>query len=76
MPRHKDQNWCLPEGRPTERGTMEHQWTSIHAALLMDIRDEFKKLNALLHCSNFLRIPQKLDEIRRNTTKKKRKAND
>lgn len=75
MARHKDQNWNLPEGNPTANGCREHQWDSIHAALLMDIRDELKSMNAILHCSNFLRIPQKLDEIRRNTAKmRKRKA--
>jgi len=71
MPRHKDENWNLPEGTPTANGSREHQWNSIQAAVLMDIRDEIKSLNALLHCPNFLRIPHKLDEIRRNTAKKK-----
>ncbi len=71
MARHKDQNWNLPEGTPTSNGSREHQWNSILVALLMDIRDELKSMNAILHCSNFLRIPHKLDEIRRNTAKKK-----
>jgi len=69
MARHKDQNWSLPEGEPSPRGRA-HQWDSIKVALLMDIRDELKSMNAILHCSNFLRIPRKLDEIRRNTAKK------
>jgi hypothetical protein len=46
-------------------------------ALLQDIRDELQKLNALLHCSNFLNIPHKLDRIRiataRIPVRKKRK---
>lgn len=71
MARHKDQNWSLPEGTPTAQGGREHQWESIKVALLMDIRDELKSMNAILHCSNFIRIPQKLDEIRRNMEKKK-----
>ena len=73
MARHKDQNWNLPEGTPTANGAREHQWDSIKVALLMDIRDELQSLNRVLHCTNFLRIPQKLDDIRRNTAKKKRK---
>lgn len=73
MARHKDQNWNLPEGTPTANGGREHQWNSIQVALLMDIRDELKSMNAILHCSNFLRIPHKLDEIRRNTAKKRKR---
>lgn len=30
-------------------------------AVLMDVRDELKKLNGLLHCPNFQNIPRKLD---------------
>ena len=64
MARHKDANWIL-DNPPSNN----HQ---VLQALLMDLRDELKKLNALLHCSNFVSIPQKLDAIRRNTTKKRR----
>jgi hypothetical protein len=71
MARHKDFNWCLPEGKKTQSGT-EHDWNSIQSALLMDIRDELKAMNRILHCSNFLQIPHKLDEIRRNTAKKRK----
>lgn len=45
----------------------------VHSALLMDIRDELKSLNRILSCSNFLDIPFKLDAIKKNTTKAKRK---
>lgn len=41
-------------------------------ALLMDIRDELERLNALLHCGNFTSIPATLREIRVNTMKRKR----
>jgi len=41
--------------------------------VLMDIRDELKKLNALLHCSNFTAIPHVMREVARNTKPKKRK---
>lgn len=48
MPRHKDTEWNLPEGAPSPDGGRSHQWSSIHSALLMDIRDEMKENNRLL----------------------------
>jgi hypothetical protein len=47
-------------------------WESVHAAILMDIRDELQDLNRLLRCPNFIAIPRKLDRISRNTAKPKR----
>lgn len=64
MARHKDTNWNLSEGTKTSTGTT-HRWESIHTALLMDIRDELKELNSLLHCHNFTGIPTTLRSIRR-----------
>ncbi len=75
MARHKDSNWSLPEGTPNGKGSTEHSWPAIHSAILMDIRDELKSLNAVLHCPNFLEIPRVLREIRRNTTKNRKKQN-
>ena len=43
-------------------------------SVLMDIRDELKQLNALLHCHNFTAIPHTLRSIQKNTTKKRRKV--
>ncbi len=62
MARYKDVNWTLPEG---QIGT----WQQVEVAVLMDIRDELKTLNALLRCPNFTQIPAKLEAIKRNTTK-------
>ena len=66
--RRKDANWEIktnPDGTsPTDDATL---------AVLMDIRDELKKLNNLLHCHNFITLPLKIEAIRRNTTKPKRK---
>jgi len=73
MARHKDIDWRLPEGVRNVDGSASHQWVSIQVALLMDIRDELKGINSVLHCHNFLRIPQKLDAIQRNTKRKTRK---
>ena len=65
MARFKDISWDLPADA---RGNIAH-WRAMEIAALMDIRDELKKLNVLLHCDNFQNIPRKLDSIRRNTTK-------
>lgn len=74
MARHKDMGWNLPEGTPSRGGVSTHEWQSIHSALLMDIRDELKRLNSTLHCASFLEIPHKLEQIARNTKKRKRGA--
>jgi len=65
MARHKDVNWTLHE--PVS-------WNDINAALLMDIRDELQRLNAVLHCPDFLDIPRQLRLIRQNITKPKKRA--
>lgn len=41
--------------------------------VLMDLRDELKQLNRLLHCHNFMSIPMKLDKIVYNTRKVRRR---
>ena len=66
MGRHKNANWNLPEPKV-------ETWEQASLAVLMDIRDELQSMNAILHCHNFMRIPQTLDEIRRNTAKKKKR---
>lgn len=46
-------------------------------AMLVQIRDELRKLNTLLHCHNTVAIPQILRQIEANTRKpkpRKRKA--
>lgn len=73
MARHSDVQWNLPEGERKPNGSTSHSWESIHSALLMDIRDELKRLNGLLHCANFVDIPRRLERIARNTTKPKRR---
>ena len=65
MARLKDRDWDLSDPAKS--------WTEVEVAVLMDIRDELKSLNRLLHCANFIAIPRKLDQIARNTEKKKRK---
>ena len=52
----------------------DNTWPSdkIQIALLADIRAELKRLNAVLHCPNFLEVPALLRHIKRNTTKKRK----
>lgn len=66
MARHKNGDWNIPDGD-------ELRWEHVPIAVLMDIRDELQKLNRLLYCNNFTRIPYKLDQIEENTRKPKRK---
>lgn len=56
--RHKDKIWGLTENPDVNLAQL---------GLLMDIRDELKRLNALLYCPNFTNIPKKLDAIQKNT---------
>lgn len=65
MARHKDTEWNLPD--------RAESWDQVAAAVLMDIRDELKKLNRVFECRNFMDVPHKLERIARNTVKRKRK---
>lgn len=62
--RHKNMAWGLKENASQEEARL---------AVLMDIRDELQALNRIIACPNFLQIPRILREIRRNTTKKRKR---
>lgn len=64
--RKKNYNWKIDTNLD---GTTPN--SDANLAVMMDIRDELQRLNCLLHCSNFINIPFKLDEIKKNTTKKR-----
>lgn len=64
MARYKDSDWNLPDSL---------SWGQVEVAVLMDIRDELKRLNSLLRCPNFIGIPFRLEQIVKNTKKPKRK---
>lgn len=67
--RKKDANWSLnilPSGNVST--------DDAQLAVLMDIRDELKILNRLLQCKNFIDIPFKLEAIKRNTTKPRKRG--
>lgn len=65
MARHKDASWTLSD--------RVLSWEEVNTAVLMDIRDELKTLNAVLRCPNFMEIPRTLRTIRANTSKPKRR---
>lgn len=44
-----------------------------HLAVLMDIRDELKAMNRVLHCPNFLGLPNEIRWIRQAAEKKSRR---
>lgn len=67
MARWKDNDWNLPA---PDIQTLEQA----RLALLMDIRDELKRINQVLNCSNFLDLPRQVTLIRRNTTRRKKKT--
>lgn len=66
--RHKDVDWGMSRNL---NGTLSYDQAQL--AVLMDIRDEMKRLNQLLYCSHFQAIPYKLDRISANTHKPKRR---
>lgn len=85
MARHKDIDWNMPEGQNNGVGGKVYDWDTIKISLMMDIRDELKRINLAVNRINpianstgFLMIPHKLDEIRRQTqrmaNRMKRKA--
>lgn len=74
MARHKNACWTLHDPVQT--------WDECILAVLMDIRDELKLVRGdtaasanVMRCTNFLAIPRVLQEIRRNTAKRRRKTN-
>lgn len=69
MARLKDVNWNLPEGTPSSTGGRTHSWEAIHAALLMDIRDELKALNQTLGCYRVARMCDDINRIDRRLQK-------
>jgi len=48
-------------------------YDALQTAILWSIRAELRKLNAVLACANFQRLPADLAAIRRNTAKPKPK---
>ena len=62
MARHKNQIWELPEKLT--------QYDQAQLAVMMDIRDELKTLNQLLHCYKFKEFPAILKRIDKRIARK------
>ena len=69
MARFKDVNW----GVSTKTDGNVWDTAGAQLAVLMDLRDELKRLNHIICCPNFIGIPSVLEQIRRNTTKPRRR---
>ena len=68
--RKKDLQWDIGENDLSDRFT----WDQIKVSLLLDLRDELKELNQHLSCRQVQKMFRDLVAIRRNTNKKRRKA--
>jgi hypothetical protein len=66
--RKKNGDWSI---KPDASGSYSYDQAQL--AVLMDIRDELHRLNALLHCHSFVGIPNTLKRISRNTAKPRKK---
>ena len=66
--RQKNTRWNVV---PNSSGIFTYDQAQL--AVLMDIRDELQALNHLLSCPNFVGIPRTLNQIQRNTVKRRRK---
>ncbi len=71
--RRKDANWDIYGDAQWEGVWKDSYYQAMQLSVLMDLRDELKRLNTLLHCGNFVRIPFVLDGIAKNTKRPKRK---
>lgn len=64
----RNSNW-----RIIENDEGRYDTDQVQRAILLDIREELRALNRLLNCQNTIAIPGLLRDIRRNTTKPKKK---
>mgnify|MGYP003427556675 FL=1 len=69
--RHKDAEWALRTDGGTWYPSTSYAGPSL--AVLMDIRDELKKLNAVFACPSFLAVPSLLRGVEKNTRKPRKK---
>ena len=63
-------NWNIPHNLNDPN---YYSFEKVQCAVLLDIREELRNLNALLSCENFTDIPSILRRIRANTYKKRPK---
>ena len=67
--RLKDIDWNMHDS--ANKGPKDY--STIYVNVLMDIRDELKRINTRLDCHETLKIPRYLRRIATNTTKKRKK---
>jgi hypothetical protein len=65
----RTRNWQWNES-PDKSGS--YSWNQAIVSVLTDIREELQKLNSVLQCPNFIAVPSKLDQIAKNTRKRRR----
>jgi hypothetical protein len=65
--RRRDVNWRITDQNGSTLTVA--QYAAMQLAVSMDIRDELKRMNEILHCSRFIAIPSKLDSINRKLAK-------
>jgi hypothetical protein len=53
-------------------GTSTASAETISMCMLATIRDELRRLNQVLQCPNFIAVPAKLDQIAKNTRKRRK----
>lgn len=63
----RDQDWSI-----WQLDNAKYDDAAVTRAILLDIREELKRLNGLLHCHNFVEIPSILRAVKKNTTKKRK----
>ena len=68
MARHRNIDWGV-----SKDALRTPSYEDVKVSVLMDIRDELQHLNRILDCENFQAIPRKLEAIRRNTAKPRKK---
>jgi hypothetical protein len=65
--KHRNANWTVYRELG---GRVSHDDAEL--CVLLDIREELKRLNTLLHCENFMSLPDVMRGVRANTTTIKR----
>jgi hypothetical protein len=64
--RHRDVNWTIHRN---DNGTVSYEAAQL--AVLMDIRDELKRIRQRVDCAETLSIPRLLRSIVRNTARQR-----
>ena len=69
--RNRDVNWKTVADDNCYKHEQHYRRASL--AVLMDLRDELRRIRQVFECPNMLEVPHILRQIRRNTTKPAKK---